>query len=227
MTIDTKQRILDVAERMFAEHGFEGTSLRGIIAEAGVNLAAVHYHFHSKEALLEAVLLRRIVPLNEERLALLDKVVAEARVRPSVEDILLAFTGPPMRLILDPTGEGRVFGKLMGRLHSETGVQFLDMLAKHFAAVSRRFREALMRAIPQLPEEDLSWRIHFAVGSMAHTLSCWDHLESVSHGWLKKTDAEAIIPSLVGFMAAGLRAPVSNRRSKVQSSKLLASGKRS
>jgi AcrR family transcriptional regulator len=226
MTVDTKQRILDVAERMFGEHGFEGASLRGIIAEAGVNLAAVHYHFRSKEALLEAVLLRRMVPLNEERLALLDKVEAEARGRPSVEDLLLAFIGPPMRLILNPTGEGRLFGKLMGRLHSETGVQFLEILKKHFAPVSRRFREALKRAIPQVPEEDLSWRIHFAMGSMAYTLSCWDRLEAVSQGWLKNTDAESIIPGLVGFVAAGFRAPVAVKRSKLRASKHSVPGRR-
>jgi AcrR family transcriptional regulator len=227
MIVDTKQRILDVAERMFAEHGFEGASLRGIIAEAEVNLAAVHYHFRSKEALLEAVLLRRMVPLNEERLALLDKVEAEARGRPSVEDLLEAFVGPPMRLILNPTGEGRLFGKLMGRFHSETGVQFLKILKRHFAPVSGRFREALMRAIPQVPEEDLNWRIHFAMGSMAHTLSCWDRLEAVSQGWLHKTDAESIIPSLVGFVSAGFRAPVNNRRSKVHPAKRSPSEKRS
>ena len=227
MTVDTKQRILDVAERMFADHGFEGTSLRGIIAEAAVNLAAVHYHFRSKEALLEAVLLRRMVPLNEERLALLDKVEAGARGRPSVEDLLLAFIGPPMRLILNPTGEGRVFGKLMGRLHSETGVQFLEILKRHFAPISQRFRKALMRAIPELPEEDLNLRIHFAMGSMAYTLSCWDRLEAVSQGWLKNADAESIIPSLVGFVAAGFRAPVANKRSKVQPRKRAALEKRS
>jgi hypothetical protein len=73
-----------------------------------------------------------------------------------------------------------------------------------------------MCAIPELPEEDLSWRIHFAMGSMAYTLSCWDRLEAVSQGWLKKTDAESILPGLVGFVAAGFRAPVGNKRSKVQ-----------
>jgi hypothetical protein len=131
-----------------------------------------------------------------------------------------------MRLILNPTGEGRLFGKLMGRLHSETGVQFLEILERHFAPVMRRFRKALMRAVPELPEEDLSWRIHFAIGSMAYTLSCWDRLEAVSQGWLKKTDAESIIPGLVGFVAAGFRAPAGYKRSKVQPGKRSAREKR-
>src|SRR2546423_1616319 len=101
-TVDTKQRILDVAEQQFAEQGFAGTSLRRIIAEAEVNLAAVHYHFHSKESLLEAVLMRRMAPLNEERLALLTSVEqgASKEEGAALEDILSAFIGPPMRLIL-------------------------------------------------------------------------------------------------------------------------------
>src|SRR5690242_15170397 len=116
MSVDTKQRILDVAEALFAEHGFAGTSLRRIIGEAEVNLAAVHYHFKSKESLLEAVIVRRTAPLNEERLNLLDKAQQAARNGAApVENVLLAFLGPPIRLILNPNGVGRTFGKLMGR----------------------------------------------------------------------------------------------------------------
>src|SRR6266436_9898623 len=70
---DTKQRILDSAERLFAEYGFAGVSLRAIIADAKVNLAAIHYHYRSKEALFDAVILRRLEPINDERLALLDQ----------------------------------------------------------------------------------------------------------------------------------------------------------
>src|SRR5258706_565485 len=98
----TKDRILDSAERLFAEHGFDGVSLRSIIAEAGVNLAAVHYHFHSKEALMDAVIGRRVGPLNQERLALLDKVEVEAGDEPApLERILEALLIPTVRLVRD------------------------------------------------------------------------------------------------------------------------------
>src|SRR6185295_9673608 len=116
---DTKQRILDVAERLFAEQGFAGTSLRSIIADAEVNLAAVHYHFRSKEALLEAVLIRRIGPLNEQRLTLLDQFGKT----PELEEVLTAMFDPTIRMFLG-SGEGRIFGRLVGRLHSETGSVF-------------------------------------------------------------------------------------------------------
>jgi AcrR family transcriptional regulator len=217
MSMDTKQRILDVAESLFAEHGFAGTSLRRIIADAGVNLAAVHYHFRSKESLLEAVIVRRTAPLNEERLRLLDEVENEAEhAAASLEEVLQAFLGPPIRLILNSSGEGRIFGKLMGRLHSETNLCFLEIAKKHFSVVSQRFRTALARAVPDLPTDDLNWRIHFAMGAMAHTLSFWDRLEVVTEGRLKATDSETVIPRLIGFIAAGFRAPVVGKRPKGQ-----------
>ena len=210
--VDTKQRILDVAEQQFAEHGFEGTSLRGIIAEAEVNLAAIHYHFRSKEGLLEATLLRRIVPLNEERVRLLDQYEkAAVRQGPELEEILFAFLAPPMRLFLS-SDEGRRFGKMLGRLHSETGRFFLEIAKRHFGFVAKRFRDALSRAAPGLPPDEVYWRMHFAVGVMAHTLSCSDQLEFISEGLCKVSDADSTIPRLVDFVAAGFRAPVPRRK---------------
>jgi len=100
---DTKERILDTAERLFSEQGYAATSLRGIIAEAGVNLAAVHYHFHSKEALLEAVILRRSVPANRERLALLSRFEEEADGNPpALEKVIEAFVSPTLQMSRDP-----------------------------------------------------------------------------------------------------------------------------
>ena len=219
--LDTKQRILDVAERLFAENGFAGTSLRRIIAEAEVNLAAVHYHFHSKEGLLEAVLMRRMVPLNQERLALLGAAEQKtASAGATLEDILTAFVEPPMRLILHPSGEGRVFGKLIGRLHSETGGFFIELAKRHFGPAAERFRNALHRALPELAPDQLQWRIHFAVGAMAHTLSCWDQLEALSGGRLRPSNVESVAPILVGFISAGFRAatPSPKQRARKRSS---------
>src|SRR6266702_2821486 len=91
----TKDRILDAAERSFANHGFEGASIRAIVMDAGVNLASIHYHFRSKEALLEAVLTRRISLVNDARLERLDAAQRAAAPRsPSVEEILRAFILP-------------------------------------------------------------------------------------------------------------------------------------
>jgi AcrR family transcriptional regulator len=202
---DTKQRILDVAEEMFATHGYGGTSLRSIIAAAEVNLAAIHYHFHSKEALLEAVIVRRLEPLNRERLDLLDKYEREAGpTGPTVEKILEAFLAPPVRFIRT-TPEGSLYGKLLGRLHSEPGTLFEAIARRHFVDVVRRFQGVLRQALPDLPPEDFFWRLNFVVGAMAHTLARPDLLEFVSGGACKY-DAESAISQLIQFSSAGFRA---------------------
>src|SRR5438309_7430250 len=115
---ETTERILNTAERLFAERGYGATSLRSIIAAAEVNLAAVHYHFRSKEALLDAVLERRIEPLNRERMALLDEYERAAGDEPpSLEAILTALIAPPLRLARDPSFAKVV--KLIGRIYAD------------------------------------------------------------------------------------------------------------
>src|SRR5438045_7607516 len=127
--IDTKQRILDSAERLFAEHGFEGTSLRTIIADAKVNLAAIHYHYRSKEALLDAVIFRRLEPINRERLRLLAE--CEAGVGPlSLEGVLEAFFAPAVRVGADPIC-GKIFCRLIGRIFSEEKSLFPHIIKEH------------------------------------------------------------------------------------------------
>jgi len=211
---DTKQRILDVAEQMFADQGFAGTSLRSIIAAANVNLAAVHYHFKSKEALLEAVVLRRLGPLNQRRLDLLNEYERRAgKAGPTVEEILNAFVTPAVGLIHN-TAKGGVFGKLLGRLHWETRPSFALIARKHFNPLFQRFQAALSKALPGVPPELLLWRMHFAVGAMAHTLTSSDTLEVMSQGLCRSSDAETAIPQLIDFLSAGFRAssPLPKRR---------------
>ncbi len=204
----TKERILDTAERLFAEHGYAATSLRGIIAAAGVNLAAVHYHFHSKEALLEAVILRRSVPTNHERLALLDRYEREAGDVPlPVEKIIEAFVTPSFRVAHDPTSGGMVFMHLLGRLHAE-GDLLSGIIQSHFAETLDRFGAALRRSLPDLTREELHWRLNFAIGSLAQTLRGGSKdLEKISDLALS-FDSKKALEQLVAFLSAGFRAPV-------------------
>ncbi len=205
----TKDRILDAAERLFAEHGFDGVSLRTIIAEAGVNLAAVHYHFHSKEALLDAVFARRVAPLNEERLARLDACEADARGGPvPVERLLEALLLPVMHLVRDPSRNGPTFCKLMGRLHAETSTQMAEVFKKHLAGFSERLKLALRRSLPDLPPAELYWRMHFTMGAVAHTLRGSPVTAVLSEGVIDPSDLEGGMHRLIGFLAAGLRAPL-------------------
>jgi len=200
---DTKHRILDSAERLFAEYGFAGVSLRAIIADAKVNLAAIHYHYHSKEALFDAVILRRLEPVNRERLELLD-----AHEQPTLEQILEAFFAPAVRLGADPNG-GRTFVRLIGRIFGEETSVFSHVIKQHFGLVLERFTRALHEAVPELPMSEVFWRMLFMGGALGHALrSCGQNLEELHGGLCDTSDVEGTLRRLVSFAAAGFRAPV-------------------
>ncbi len=203
---DTHNRLLDAAEHLFAEHGIRGTSLRAITSVAPANLAAVHYHFGSKESLVEAVFARRLEPLNRERCRLLDAVEAAANGPPSVEAAVNAFVAPAMRLAHDPAGGGENFMCLMGRLYSEPG-DLAFKITEQFAEVFQRFTSALARALPHLSQTDLFWRFFFMVGSLSMPLMGRHVIPRRTGGICDPSDIEANIRRLVAFLASGLRAP--------------------
>lgn len=205
----TRERILDAAEHLFADAGYSATSVRQIISKARVNLAAVHYHFHSKEALLEAVILRRAVPANQERLALLDAYESAAGHCPAtVEEVITAFLEPTVRVARDPELGGTTFMRLVGRLQAE-GDLLPRILAAHFLPVLERFSASLRRALPDLPAEELFWRVHFAVGATTQALRGAESLDLLSGGLCKAADQQAVLERLVRFISAGLKEPVS------------------
>ena len=134
----TKDRILDAAEALFMEHGFEATSLRALTAAAGVNLAAVNYHFGTKEELFQAVLTRRLDPMNQERLELLTRLEAKAAPRPlSCERILTALFIPALRLARDPERGGKNFLRLLGRAYADPAPFIRQFLSEQYARDDR------------------------------------------------------------------------------------------
>jgi AcrR family transcriptional regulator len=163
--IDTKQKILDTAERLFAEQGFGAVSLRQIIGGAEVNLAAIHYHFGSKQELLDAVVMRKAAPVNRERLARFDRLESREGAKPAVEQVLEAFLMP----MAEAAGKHPEFCKLMGRMQAE-GI-LTEVVARNFQPMLGRFLRALRKAVPDLPENEFRWRVHFMQGAIAHTMS--------------------------------------------------------
>ena len=207
--LDTKERILDAAEQLFAERGFARTSLRTITNEAGVNLAAVHYHFGSKDALFRAVFGRRIEPVNRERLRQLERLEAEAGQHPvSVEALLEAFLGPVMRLQRDLGGRRGVWSRFIGRVYSEPIDLVQTMIRDQFADIGRRFIAALHRTLPHLPPAAIYQRVQFTVGTMTHILTALDQIHVVEEWSPKAVDSEATLRHLVTFLACGFRAPL-------------------
>jgi len=207
-SLDTRKAILDAAERLFADLGFDGASLRKITAKARVNLAAAHYHFGSKEALLGAALARRIGPLNEERLKLLDECEAAAGRKPlPIESVLTALIAPAMRLSRDRKRGGRVFMRLLGRVFNDPGEKLQSLFFEQFEAIGKRFKPAFRRSLPNLSPVDTMWRLHFVIGVMAHTMADTQKLKFISQGACDPNDTEGIIRQMVVFLAAGMRAP--------------------
>jgi len=194
-SVDTKSKILSAAEKLFGMNGFDGTSLRDITAEAQVNLAAVNYHFQSKESLIDALIERRIEPINRRRLEMLDA----AGPAPNVERIVEAFLLPLLMV------EVTTAAPMLGRVLSNPD-QFVERVyKKHLLPVVERFSEAIGQALPKLPVEERFWRLQFMAGSMTHLLALSGVLPLMSG---QPFDRTAVMGRLVPFLAAGLRAPV-------------------
>ena len=206
---DTRERILDAAERLFAEHGYDGASLRDITAKAGVNLAAVNYHFRTKESLIQAVFARRLAPLNQRRLALLDACEASAAGRPlRLEEIVSALIHPVLRLGQENPEVSTALKKLMGRIFMDPGSHLHLVLREQFRDLVPRFVKAFRRALPGLPQEELFWRMHFSIGAMACTLTGTPFLEIISNGRYDASDMDGGGDRLVTFICGGMRAPL-------------------
>ena len=212
MASGTRETILNAAEKLFAEQGFDATSLRQVIGAAKVNIASVHYHFGSREELIKAVLSRRLSPMNQERLALLDQLESQAGRRPlELERLLEAFVGPPLRLSRDPR-KGQAFMRLAGRALAEPNPVIQTMFTEQFREIARRFIAAFARAVPELNPTELFWRTHFGVGAMVHTLMFGPQLKGFSGGLCDVSDTEAVIRRLVQFMTAGMRAGIAPKK---------------
>lgn len=199
--METKGKILDSAQRLIGDQGYSATSVRHIIADAGVNLAAIHYHFGSKEDLLDAVIDRKAGAVNEARLMLLNRVEAEAGSGPpSVRKVLEAWFVP----MAEAADQDPSFVRLMGRLMAEGMLQ--AVVEKHFKHLAERISAVLRRALPHLPDEELRWRIHFMFGAMAHTMCGKNEITGLG-GDTK--DFRGRIERLITFLTAGFEAPVS------------------
>lgn len=202
----TKDRILDAAERLFARQGVEATSLRAITAQAGVNLAAVNYHFQSKESLLHAVIARRLNPVNEKRLAMLDACEeAAGDGRLPLDEVLHALLRPVFEML---SGQAKEFTPIMGRIFTESAELTEQVFQKHLAHVAQRFLPAFQRALPDLPQVELLWRLQFVYGVMSHTMGAGRIVKFISKGQCDTTDVEATMRRVETFLLAGLKAPV-------------------
>lgn len=192
----TRERILDVAEGLFAERGFHATTLRDITQQANANVAAVNYHFGSKEALVEAVFERRLDALNTQRLDALKTALSGATVAEQrLEAVLEAFILPAIALTHSPHGAGHRFMQLLMRAFAEPDHAVHAAMRSKYAPVMRRFARALEAHLPQQSPQRIRQHLDFLTGALTFTMAEAD-----------LSDPRATARALVEFTAAGLQA---------------------
>lgn len=199
---ETKEQIITVAERMFAERGFAGTTLRNIVSEAGVNLAAVHYHFGSKEELFRAVVARFARPVVEQELKLLSELKAGAEL-PSVEAILMAMVKPSLEILSQDDKTRLIRAQFMGRCRTEPE-PIQSIAYGEFAPATEAFLDVLQRVLPDQPRSQLGWKLDLVITALVRVL-----IEADKPYALLKTsgpkDIQAATQQLVQFLSPGMR----------------------
>lgn len=192
--------------------------MRMITSAADVNLAAVNYHFGSKEALLREVFRRRLAWLNHERLQALDQLEAQAGGAPlKPSQVLEAFFGTLLRMGEDESLGGMTFLRLLGRTLTEPAEFIRTFFAGEYAEVIERYKLALFRALPDVPRAEIVWRLHFMLGAMSYAIAGTDVLQVVTGCELgdiaggdadDRAAAKRLADRLMPFLLGGLRAPL-------------------
>lgn len=205
---DKKERILTVAESLFAGHGFSGTSMRKITQEAGVNVAAVNYYFGTKEDLYREVFRRRLGLLNQARIVKLDLLEQEAGGSPiSPRNLLEAFFSPAEDMARDATGGGAAFMKMLMRACGQPELDISDFVLQEYQPVMARYMIAARRALPELPVEEISWRLHFVAGAAIHAFAGDNPLGILATGLSR--EPHAMKQKMIDFFVGGISGTVS------------------
>jgi AcrR family transcriptional regulator len=220
---DTRERLLDVAERLFSAHGFEATSGRQITIEANANIAAIHYHFGGKKELLGAVLARRQQPITQARLERLDRLKPDA----TVEEVLAAFLEPALNRGRDGDNPTARVSRLVGRLLIEKPKDLEDILTRPFVGVLVRFLDALCAALPDVPRQELFIRLQMVLGVLIHIATGLLEAPLLSDLDRPPEDDEAMLRPVIAFLAAGFRAPATMEAFSLPPGPLAAGGESS
>jgi AcrR family transcriptional regulator len=198
----TKDRILGAAEELFAQYGFAGTSLRQVTSRADVNIAAVNYHFGSKENLVNEVFRRRMDDMTEQRLGQLKAALEQHPGE--LEPILAAFVEPALALAQDRHGGG-AFVRVIARAYAEKNDSLRQFLSDHYGHVLRDFGKAIAACVPDLSKEELYWRLDFFSGALTYAMADFGLIKRPV-GVTETTHRERAARELIRFVEAGLRA---------------------
>ncbi len=204
---ETVERILDAAELLFAEKGFAETSLRLITSKAGVNLAAVNYHFGSKKALIQAVFSRFLGPYCASLERELDRRQAQRPARTATLEELLEMLVEQALAVKPRSGDDlSIFMRLLGLAFSQSQGHLRRYLEEMYGRVFRRYMLLVHEAAPKLPPIELFWRVHFMLGAAAFSMSGIKALRAIAENdFGVDTSIEQVMRLMVPFLAAGMR----------------------
>ncbi len=202
----TVVRILDAAEQLFSEKGFAETSLRSITSQAGVNLAAVNYHFGSKKALIQAVFARFLDPFCLLLSAELDRLDEEGGEPRDLESNLSLLVDTVLRVEPRSINDLSVFMRLIGIAYAQSQGHLRHYLIDMYSEVFQRYLNLVTASIPHLNKAELYWRVNFMMGSLMFTMSSFDALQAISErDFQEKPSIEVVLHRMVPFLAAGMR----------------------
>ena len=193
----TREKILNAAETLFAQHSFDSVSLRDITLRAGVTLALASYHFGSKDALFEAVVARRanvLCSLREIRLS--------ALVDPTTRDLLDAFMAPLFEKARSREPGWRDYLRVLARLGEQD--RWLEILSRHFDSTARAFLAALQKALPGADRHDVARGFVLVLESMLKTVSRHERVDTLTDGAARARDLDRAYPTLLQFAVAGM-----------------------
>ena len=194
----TAERLLEAAERLVADRGLDATSVRAICAEAGANVAAVHYHYGSKDALVDAVLERRMAELTERRLAMLGPVAAESR--PSPRAVVDALVRPLADFARDPDRPGRAYVRFLAAVHA---TDQRDRIAVAFAPQYDELAPVLARSLPDVAPALVAFRLDLMTTPLFDTLADPDRALRHWHG-VNPPSYDALVDALVDAVTGAL-----------------------
>lgn len=203
---DTKTAILDAAESLMAEHGIQGVSLRAILSQAGANSSALHYHFNSREGLVQAILARHGLVTSLRRLELIQQIKASKK-KPSAQDVVSALVDPMVELLEQQGEGGRRFIRFIARLQSDRAGVHQSEERKHFPEIWKHMEQQIARICPRLSKKERTLRVTMMIDTMLQSLANADFMTVEWQKDRRPTELLAFAGTLKDFLAGGLGAP--------------------
>lgn len=203
--VETKQKILNTAELLFAEQGFDDTSLRQITGAAGVNLASVNYHFGSKKDLIKAVMDRYLSLFMPKADAALSQLLTEPTL--TLSQVFECFVAPLLSLSGVRRQGPEIFLQLLGRGYIDNQGFLRWFIVNHYGQVLAHFTQAIHKAAPQLSKAEVFWRLHFTLGTVVFTMASSEALRDIAkNDFNEHIDVEGLVRRMIPYLASGVGA---------------------